>query len=146
MFGASLACSQLLTIQVLNPFTANGSVVVDRRVQAVIDYMAEDLSRPLRLKEVAHSVNLSASRLQHLFKADTNMTAPQYLKSLRMQRAKQLIDSTFLNTKEIMQKIGMRNESHFVREFKKVYGLPPGSYKQRLPPPRITAAANFAKK
>lgn len=65
------------------------------------------------------------------------MTALQYLKSLRMQRAKQLIDSTFLNTKEIMQRVGMKNESHFVREFKKMYGLPPGSYKQRLPAPRI---------
>ena len=113
---------------------------MDRRVQAVIDYMLDDLSRPLRLQEVAYSVNLSASRLQHLFKADTNMTAAQYLKSLRMQRAKELIDSTFLNTKEIMQRVGMNDESHFVREFKKLYGLPPGSYKQRLPPPKITAA------
>ena len=114
--------------------------MVDRRVQAVIDYMSEDLSRPLFLKEIARWVNLSASRLQHLFKAETNMTPAQYLKSLRMQRAKQLIDSTFLNTKEIMQRIGMKDESHFVREFKKIYGLPPGTYKQRLPPPRISAA------
>lgn len=118
----------------------NWSVIVDRRVQAVIDYMSEDLSRPLRLEEVAHSVNLSASRLQHLFKADTNMTAVQYLKSLRMQKAKQLIDSTFLSTKEIMKRVGMKNDSHFVREFKKIYGLPPGSYKQRLPTPKISAA------
>ena len=107
--------------------------------------MSEDVSRPLRLDEVAHSVNLSASRLQHLFKADTNMTAAQYLKSLRMQKAKQLIDSTFLSTKEIMQKVGMKDESHFVREFKKIYGLPPGSYKQRLPTPRITAATSANK-
>lgn len=124
---------------------ANWSVIVDRRVQAVIDYMSEDVSRPLRLKEVAHSVNLSASRLQHLFKADTNMTAAQYLKSLRMQKAKQLIDSTFLSTKEIMKKVGVKDESHFVREFKKVYGLPPGSYKQRLPTPRLTAATSANK-
>ena len=130
---------------VSKPLKADESVVVDRRVQAVIDYMWEDLSRPLRLNEVAHSVNLSASRLQHLFKADTNMTPAQYLKSLRMQRAKQLIDSTFLNTKEIMQRVGMKDESHFVREFKRIYGLPPGSYKQRLPAPRI-AAANSANK
>jgi two-component system response regulator YesN len=68
------------------------------------------------------------------------MTAVQYLKSLRMQRAKQLIDSTFLNTKEIMQRVGLKDESHFVREFKKFYGLPPGSYKQQLPTPRITTA------
>ena len=148
MFGVPPTFAhELLLIQVLGlsiylgvfkTIKSQRSVVVDRRVKAVIDYMSEDLSRPLRLNEVAHSVNLSASRLQHLFKADTNMTAAQYLKSLRMQRAKQLIDSTFLNTKEIMQRVGMRNESHFVREFKKIYGLPPGSYKQRLSAPGIT--------
>lgn len=119
--------------------------MVDRRVQAVIDYMLEDLSRPLRLGDIAHSVNLSASRLQHLFKADTKMTAAQYLKSLRMQRAKELLDSTFLNTKEIMQRVGMKDESHFVREFKKIYGLPPGSYRQRLPIPRITTTKSANK-
>jgi transcriptional regulator GlxA family with amidase domain len=138
MFGAPPACPWVTKHS--GPLKINGSVVVDRRVQAVIDYMSEDLSRPLRLQEVAHSVNLSASRLQHLFKADTNMTAAQYLKSLRMERAKQLIDSTFLSTKEIMQRVGMKDESHFVREFKKLYGLPPGSYKQRLPTPKINAA------
>jgi YesN/AraC family two-component response regulator len=68
------------------------------------------------------------------------MTAAQYLKSLRMERAKQLIDSTFLSTKEIMQRVGMKDESHFVREFKKIYGLPPRTYKQHLPAPRISAA------
>jgi AraC family transcriptional regulator of arabinose operon len=124
---------------------ANWSVIVDRRVQAVIDYMSEDLSRPLRLEEVAHSVNLSASRLQHLFKADTDMTAAQYLKSLRMQRAKELIDSTFLSTKEVMKMVGLKDESHFVREFKKSYGLPPGSYKQRLPTPKIVPASSANK-
>lgn len=68
------------------------------------------------------------------------MTPAQYLKSLRMQRAKHLIDSTFLNTKEIMRRVGMKDESHFVREFKKLYGLPPGSYKQHLPILKITTA------
>jgi AraC family transcriptional regulator of arabinose operon len=119
--------------------------MMDRRVQAVIDYMLEDLSRPLRLAEIAQSINLSASRLQHLFKANTNMTATQYLKTLRMQKAKQLLDSTFLNTKEIMQRVGIKDESHFVREFKRIYGLPPGSYKQQLPTPKITPAASANK-
>jgi len=119
--------------------------MIDRRVQAVIDYMLDDLSRPLQLAEIAQSVNLSASRLQHLFKANTNMTATQYLKTLRMQKAKQLLDNTFLNTKEIMQRVGIKDESHFVREFKRIYGLPPGSYKQQLPIPKINPAASANK-
>ena len=143
-FWGTLSCSPRVyrdrRIYNMRSMTIRFRGMLDRRVEAVIEYMLEDLSRPLRLQEVAHSVNLSASRLQHLFKANTNMTPAQYLKSLRMQKAKQLIDSTFLNTKEVMRRVGMKDESHFVREFKKIYGLPPGSYKQRLPTLRITTA------
>ena len=115
---------------------------MDRRVQAVINYMLEDLTQPLRLEELAHSVNLSASRLQHLFKADTNMTATQYLRFLRMEEARKLIESSFLTTKEIMYKVGIKDESHFVREFKKSYGLPPASYRRCLPTLRIIRTDN----
>src|SRR5215813_8310310 len=101
---------------------------MDRRVQLVINYMSENLGRPLDPEEVARLVGLSASRIQHLFKADTNMTAAQYLKFLRLQTARRLIESTFLSTKEIMQRVGLRDESHFVRDFRKTYGLPPASY------------------
>jgi AraC family transcriptional regulator of arabinose operon len=103
---------------------------MDRRVQSVINHMLEDLRRPLDAEAIAHSIGLSASRMQHLFKAHTNMTAAQYLKCLRLQMAKQLIESTFLSTKEIMQRVGIRDESHFVKDFRKTYGLPPATYKR----------------
>ncbi|SRR6266404_213600 len=106
---------------------------MDRRVQAVINYMVEDLSRPLQLEELACLVNLSASRLQHLFKADTTMTPAQYFKFQRMRRAKELIETTFLSTKEIRMRLGINDESHFVRDFKKIFGLPPARYKRCLP-------------
>jgi AraC-like DNA-binding protein len=83
--------------------------------------------------------------MQHLFKADTNMTAAQYLKFLRLQMARQLIESTFLSTKEIMQRVGIRDESHFVRDFRKTYGLPPASYKRGLPTLRMGLIANQSK-
>jgi transcriptional regulator GlxA family with amidase domain len=124
------------------PGCARDVAIMDRRVKSVIDYMSTDLRRPLDLEKVAHSVNLSASRMQHLFKADTNMTAAQYLKFLRLQMAKKLIESTFLSTKEIMQKVGIRDESHFVKDFRKTYGLPPASYKRRLPTLRADRSVN----
>ena len=93
--------------------------------------MKEDLSRQLTLGGMSGAVNLSPGHLRYLFKAETGMTFAQYLKSLRMEEARTLLENTFLSTKEIMHRIGMHDESHFARDFKKVHGLTPAQYRAR---------------
>lgn len=103
---------------------------MDRRVQLVIDNIKADLSRDITLEELTSAVNLSPSRLRFLFKLETGMSPRLYLKHLRMQEAKHLAESTFLNVKQIMNKLGMRDESHFVRDFKRVHGVTPSQYRR----------------
>jgi AraC family transcriptional regulator of arabinose operon len=107
-------------------------LIMDARVQRIAECLSARLSQPLELNEIARQVNLSASRLQHLFKSETGMTIPQYLKLLRMQQAKVLLENNFLTTKEIAAKLGINDLSHFIRDFKKIFGLPPASYKRRF--------------
>ncbi len=61
---------------------------MDRRVQKVIELMQRDLCRELPLTELAPSVNLSPSRLRHMFKAETGMSFAHYLKAMKMERPK----------------------------------------------------------
>ena len=46
-----------------------------------------------------------------------------------MERAKHLLESSFLSIKEIGHLVGLNDESHFVRDFKKAYGLSPKCYR-----------------
>ncbi len=96
---------------------------MDRRVQIVINLMKEDLSRGLLMDDVARWLNISPSRLRYLFKVETGQSPSHYLKYLRMQKAKVLVESTFLNVKQIMYELGINDESHFVRDFKRTYGV-----------------------
>jgi transcriptional regulator GlxA family with amidase domain len=104
---------------------------MDQRVQAVISLMERKLRRDLSLEEMARSVNLSSSRFRHLFKAETGMSTGQYLKRLRMREAKRLLETTFLNMKQIMNRVGVRDRGRFARDFKKVYGLTPTQFRER---------------
>ena len=104
---------------------------MEHRVEEVIRLMKEDLSRRLTSDELARAVNLSPVHLRYLFRTETGKTFAQYLKSLRMEEARRLLENTFLNTKEIMHRIGMRDESHFARDFKKAQGLTPIQYRAR---------------
>jgi AraC-like DNA-binding protein len=104
---------------------------MDERVQRVVDFIKRDLRRELRLNEVAQTVNLSSSRLRHIFKAETGMPPEQYLRSLRMQRARDLLESSFLSIKEIREQVGIGDRGSFVRDFKRAYGVTPAQYRAR---------------
>ena len=104
---------------------------MDQRVQKAIRLMQANLSRRLLPGEIANAVNLSLAHLRYLFKAETGVSPAQYLRSLRMQEAGRLLETTFLSVKEVMHRIGVYDESHFTRDFKKVYGLTPAQYSVR---------------
>jgi len=49
-----------------------------------------------------------------------------------MERAKVLLESSFLSVKEIAFQVGLNDESHFVRDFKSTYGYSPALYRSRF--------------
>ena len=104
---------------------------MDPRVQTAIDQMEKQLHCELSLEVMAQSVNLSSSRFRHLFKKETGTTPAQYLKSLRMRKAKELVETTFLNIKQIMSSIGMRDKRHFAKDFERTYGVTPTQHRAR---------------
>jgi len=105
---------------------------VDKRVEKIIQMMREDVRGELSLTEFAQSVNLSVWRLCHIFKTDVGMPPIRYLRLLRMERAKDLLESSFLSVKEIAFQVGLNDESHFVRDFKSTYGFSPALYRSRF--------------
>jgi transcriptional regulator GlxA family with amidase domain len=113
--------------------TSKGDVKgMDRRVQISIGFMKANLNREVLLIEIARLVNLSPSRLQHLFKAETGTPLTQYLKSLRLERARELLETTFLSVKQVMTTAGLKNKSHFVKDFRKAYGMTPTQYRRAI--------------
>ena len=94
--------------------------------------MRDDVRGELCLAEFAQSVNLSVWRLCHIFKSDVGMPPIKYLRLLRMERAKGLLESSFLSVKEIAFQVGLNDESHFVRDFKSTYGFSPAIYRSQF--------------
>ena len=105
---------------------------MDHRVEKILQMMREDVRGELSLAELAQSVNLSVWRLSHIFKTDVGMPPIRYLKLLRMERAKVLLETSYLSVKEIAFRVGLNDESHFVRDFKTTFGSTPTSYRVRI--------------
>jgi AraC-like DNA-binding protein len=84
-------------------------------------------------------VNLSPSRLSHLFKRETGVPPQEFLKQIRMYHARTLLEDTFLSVKEIMALCGFNDASHFIRDFERVYGKTPRRYREH----HLESAHNF---
>jgi AraC-like DNA-binding protein len=111
----------------INRYPENGRM----KVQRARRFIDNNLQRNLALKELARVVHISPYRLAHLFKAETGTSPASYVKASRMLKSKQLLESSSLSVKQIMLNVGVSDESHFSRDFKKRYGLSPAQYRAR---------------
>lgn len=104
----------------------NQSPSIDARIAVVLEFFDRQLpNRDLKLDIIAETLNLSASRLRHLFTRHVGLSPTQYQKRLRLREAHKLLQGSFLRIKEIAAAVGFTDMSHFVRDYKLAYGETP---------------------
>ncbi|SRR5260370_30134399 len=102
---------------------------MDSRIETLIATIERDFyDCKLNSERLAGLVNLSPSRLHHLFKAETGKAPMLYLRSIRMRKAAMLLASSPLSVKELAHRVGYKSYSHFIHDFKREHGIPPGQY------------------
>jgi len=103
----------------------------DARVQAAVDFMNANFHRKIALDEIAEVVNSSRANFGRLFKIETGFAPIDYLIRVRMEKASQLLKSSFLSVKEVMASVGYNSKGHFTRHFKKRFSVTPSEYRKR---------------
>ena len=103
---------------------------MDRRIELVISKIKNDTATAWDIKTLATLVNLSPSRFRHLFKQETGTSPAQYLKEYRLRKAEKMLRTTFLSVKQVLKHVGLGSNAHFVRDFRKKYGLTPTAYRR----------------
>lgn len=104
---------------------------MDRNVSQLIMYLNANYRHKIAPRQMAALVNLSESRITHLFTRETGLPPSAFLKRLRMDEAARLLRSTSLSIKEIMFCVGFSDPSHFVKDFAGLYGDAPSAYRVR---------------
>ena len=89
-------------------------------------YMDEEIS----LNRVAHAANVSANHFSALFSQNMGQTFIEYLTSLRMDKAKELLRCTSKRSSEIAGEVGYKDAHYFSYLFKKTQGMTPSEYRK----------------
>ena len=99
--------------------------------EQVKEYLLTNASQPLTLEHVARHLRLSAEHLARVFRREEGMTIFDFLRNLRIERAKALLASAQLSVEEIATQVGYTSSTLFCRNFKRTTGLTPITYRER---------------
>jgi AraC-like DNA-binding protein len=101
-------------------------------IARAIERLRQDFDQPLRIEQLAHELGMSVSVFHHHFKAVTAMSPLQFQKRLRLLEARRLMLGEDLDAASAAYRVGYRDASHFNREYKSLFGVPPMRDVQRL--------------
>ncbi len=101
-------------------------------IARAIERLRQDFDQPLRIENIAQELGMSVSGFHHHFKAVTALSPLQFQKRLRLLEARRLMLGEDLDAASAAYRMGYRDASHFNREYKSLFGVPPMRDVQRL--------------
>jgi AraC-like DNA-binding protein len=114
-----------------------------QRIAEAIARLHQAFDQPLRMEEMARELGMSVSSFHHHFKAVTSMSPLQFQKHLRLQEARRLMLGERLDANSAGYRVGYDDTSHFNREYKSLFGVPPRRDVERLRGSATESVARF---
>lgn len=108
---------------------ANGRMV---QIVRAIRIIREQYASTFGVEALARSVGMSPSSFHRHFRATTSMTPLQYQKQIRMQAARARLMVRAEDVAAVGFAVGYNNPSQFSREYRRMFGYPPGQDGERL--------------
>ncbi|TCL54639.1 two-component system response regulator YesN [Kineothrix alysoides] len=99
-------------------------------VEQAKEYIRSHYFKDISLDDVSREVNISPYYFSKLFKEETGENFIEYVTSIRMEKAKELLARTEKSMKEICSEVGYSDPNYFSRSFKKNVGVTPTEYKE----------------
>lgn len=116
-------------IKVINTKTPYSDEIHDSIMRAVT--MAQRMiNQPLTAGEIARKVNMSSSYFSQCFKDIIGQTYTDYLREIRIERAKEYLQNSSKTIQWISEKVGYNDEKYFSRLFRDYVGVLPSDYRK----------------
>ena len=78
------------------------------------------------VSELAETMNMSRSNLLRKIKKDTQLSASQFIRQVRLQKGMEMLKKNTMTVSEISYQVGFGSTSYFIKCFREYYGHPPG--------------------
>lgn len=103
-----------------------------RDFESLIGYINENYSKNLHLEDLSRKFYFNPNYLCMLFRRKLGTTFSEYIKSVRMSKAKELFESRNITVSEVSGLVGYRDYSYFHKTFSAYFGITPAQYKKSV--------------
>lgn len=101
-------------------------------VSQVNEYIEHNLQHDVSIQTVANHVFLHPSYLSRIYKTESGVSFSDYVLKVRMERAVSLLRNKGIKVYDISTELGYNQTQHFIKMFKKHFGLTPQEYRERM--------------
>lgn len=102
-----------------------------QEVKDVSHYVYQHYNLDLSVDMLADYVCLAPSYLSHIFKKETGENLGKFIKRVRMEKAKEMLEETHEKIVAIAVAVGYSNVSYFCQSFREYYGISPQKYRNQ---------------
>lgn len=98
--------------------------------QKIIEYIQNNYNQDIYLERMAEDFDTSPKYISRIIKDLLGISFQQYLSSVRIGKAKELLLTTDMNIKEISETVGFNNQNTFLRSFERLEGVTPTTFRK----------------
>lgn len=104
--------------------------MIDDRIFQFCEQISQKLAYNWTIEEMMEATGLSKSYFIKLFKTSTKISPISWLREARLKKACELLENNHEQICQIGRQVGLPNDSHFTRDFKKRFGKTPTDYRK----------------
>jgi len=113
----------------IKPSEVTASSMDEKFLKHLLKVFEDHISEPdFSTEQFAREVGMSRMHLNRKLQALTNYSTHEFIRTLRLKRAAQLLTKTAGSVSEIAYSLGFNSPSHFTYAFRKQFGQPPSLY------------------
>ena len=102
------------------------------RIQIIEQYIMKNYDKDISLESLAEIFEVTESYMSQLFKSCMGNSFKNYLRNIRMSKAKQFLENGYSRINVIARKTGYSSTAYFCTVFKQYYGVTPSEYIEKL--------------
>ncbi|WP_172804596.1 GlxA family transcriptional regulator [Afipia sp. GAS231] len=104
----------------------------DEKILQLQNWIEVHHQKPIGLEEMTDAAAMSVRNLNRRFLSATGLSPQQYLRRVRIETAKRLLEGRAIAVDRVAEQVGYRDTRAFIRAFGAVAGLSPGEYRRRF--------------
>ena len=95
-------------------------------------YIDEHIEKNISFQEICIKLDIDYKYASNCFKKDLGIGFSKYFNKVKMEKAKEMLETTDLLIQNIAEKLGYTNAYYFTRTFKSIYGMSPAEYRKQI--------------